>query len=129
MKFHHIGHATVNIKRSICIFEQMGFVADKVIHDENQNVNICFVRKEGHPDIELVEPANDTSPVQNILNKVGTGPYHFCYTTEDIMQEIEKLKQNRFIIVVKPVKASAFNSKRISFCYNKDFGLIEIVEA
>ena len=128
MEFHHIGVATVSIKKSIEIFEKLGFLAHEVIFDEIQNVNICFLEKIGHPVIELIEPVNEKSPVHNILSKVGTTPYHFCYYTTDIFQEINDLQNNRFLLVVKPVEAVAFNNKKVCFCYNKDFGLIELVE-
>jgi methylmalonyl-CoA/ethylmalonyl-CoA epimerase len=128
MEFHHLGVATSDINASIKIFTNLGFISDGVIFDEIQKVNICFMRKTGHPDIELIEPAGDKSPVRDIINKVGTTPYHLCYFTNDIIQEIANLKKDRFILVVKPVEAIAFNNKRICFCYNKDFGLLELVE-
>jgi methylmalonyl-CoA/ethylmalonyl-CoA epimerase len=128
MEFHHIGVATRNIKNSIDVFTKLGFISDEVIFDEIQNVNICFLRKQGHPDIELVEPVSQKSPVWNILDKVGTTPYHFCYYTNDITRDIQNLKQSKFILLVKPVTAKALNNNRICFCYNKDFGLIELVE-
>jgi methylmalonyl-CoA/ethylmalonyl-CoA epimerase len=128
MEFHHIGLATDNIKKSIQIFEKLEFTADKIIFDDLQQVNICFLRKKGHPDIELIEPISEKSPVRNILDKVGTTPYHLCYTTTDILKEIITLKQNDFLLVVKPVVAIAFNMKNICFCYNKHFGLLELVE-
>jgi methylmalonyl-CoA/ethylmalonyl-CoA epimerase len=128
MEFHHIGVATGNIKKSIDVFTKLGFMSDEVIFDEIQNVNICFLRKPGHPDIELVEPVSQKSPVWNILEKVGTTPYHFCYYTNDITQDIQNLKKSKFILLVNPVTATALNNNRICFCYNKDFGLIELVE-
>lgn len=128
MEFHHIGVATCNIKKSIEIFEKLGFISGEVIFDKNQKVNICFMRKDGHPDIELVEPSNEKSTVQNILEKVGTAPYHLCYHTNDIFQEILNLKKNKFLLVVNPVEATAFCNKKICFCYHKDFGLIELIE-
>jgi methylmalonyl-CoA/ethylmalonyl-CoA epimerase len=128
MEFHHIGVATRDIEKSIDIFEKLGFISEKIIFDEIQNVNICFVKKNDHPDIELIEPVNVKSPVVNILDKVGTMPYHFCYTTNDISQEIINLKKNSFKVVVKPVEAIAFNGRKVCFCYNKDFGLIELIE-
>jgi methylmalonyl-CoA/ethylmalonyl-CoA epimerase len=128
MEFHHIGVATSNIRKSTDIYKQLGFIPDEVIFDEIQNVNICFLRKPGHPDIELVEPVSEKSPVWNILDKVGTSPYHFCYYTNDILQEILNLKNSKFILIVNPVKAVAFGNNKICFCYNKDFGLIELVE-
>jgi methylmalonyl-CoA/ethylmalonyl-CoA epimerase len=128
MEFHHIGVATRDIRKSIDVFEKLGFIAEKVIFDEIQNVNICFVRKEGHPDIELIGPVNEKSPVMSILDKVGTTPYHFCYCSNNFPEEINILKSNKFLLVTKPVEAIAFNGKKICFCYNEHFGLIELIE-
>jgi methylmalonyl-CoA/ethylmalonyl-CoA epimerase len=128
MEFHHIGVATTSLKRSIIIYEKLGFQAGNVFHDDIQRVNICFMDKPGHPLIELIEPADEQSPVNKIIEKSGTSPYHFCYHTDDIIRDISLLKENRFIMVVSPVEAVAFGRKRICFCYNKDFGLLELIE-
>jgi methylmalonyl-CoA/ethylmalonyl-CoA epimerase len=128
MEFNHLGVATDNIRKSIETFEKLGFASGKVIFDDIQLVNICFLKKDNHPDIELIEPVNEKSPVRNILDKVGTTPYHICYTTKDLQQEILCLKQNGFILVVTPVNAIAFEMRKICFLYNKNFGLLELVE-
>ena len=59
MKFNHIGVATNSIEDTKSLYISMGFVADETIYDENQNVNLCFLRKESHPDIELIEPIDE----------------------------------------------------------------------
>jgi methylmalonyl-CoA/ethylmalonyl-CoA epimerase len=128
MEFDHLGVATNDIRKSIETFEKLGFASGKVIYDDIQLVNICFIKKDNHPDIELIEPVNEKSPVRNILDKVGTTPYHICYTTKELQQEILSLKQNGFILVVTPVNATAFEMRKICFLYNKNFGLLELVE-
>lgn len=128
MEFHHIGVATSDINKSIKIYKMLDFTPGEIIFDDVQQVNICFVKKSGHPDIELIEPVNDTSPVSQILKKVGTGPYHLCYCTDDLSKELIKLKEKKFLVITGPVAAIAFDRKRICFCYNKDLGLIELVE-
>jgi methylmalonyl-CoA/ethylmalonyl-CoA epimerase len=128
MDFHHIGVATTNIGKSIEVFEKLGFISQELVFDEIQNVNICFLVKAGHPDIELIEPVNEKSPVRNILDKVGTTPYHFCYSTNDIIKEISNLKEKKFLLAVKPFEAKAIGNRKICFCYHPGFGLIELLE-
>jgi hypothetical protein len=36
--------------------------------------------------------------------------------------------KKRFLLVVKPVEAVAFNYRRVCFLYHKDTGLIELLE-
>jgi methylmalonyl-CoA/ethylmalonyl-CoA epimerase len=128
MEFDHLGVATNNIRESIETFKKLGFTSGKVIYDEIQLVNICFLKMDSHPDIELIEPVNEKSPVRNILNKVGTTPYHICYRTKELLGEILTLKENGFILVVTPVNATAFDMRKICFLYSKNFGLLELVE-
>lgn len=126
MIFNHIGVATRAIKMSISIYEKLGFSSGEIVFDPVQNVNICFLKKSGHPDIELIEPVDKKSPVSNILDKIGTTPYHLCYSCDDLDSDISELKKKRFLTVVSPVKAIALDNHRVCFCYHKDFGLIEL---
>lgn len=128
MKFHHIGVATRDLNNSIKSYQSLGFKAGEKIFDSIQQVTICFMEKADHPLIELIEPANEKSPVNRILDSVGTSPYHFCYYSDNLTDDISLLKSQKFIIVVKPVEAVAFGNDKICFCYNKDFGLMELIE-
>jgi methylmalonyl-CoA/ethylmalonyl-CoA epimerase len=76
----------------------------------------------------LIEPASDSSSVSKILAKSGVSPYHFCYEVKDIDEAILSLKNSRFILLSKPVNAVAIDNRLICFCYNKSFGLIELVQ-
>ena len=128
LEFHHIAVATKDIKKSISKFEGLGFNSSIITIDTNQNVSVCFLNKLGHPQIELVEPLNSKSPVSEILRKSGTTTYHFCYVVEDIDKQILELRKQSFILLQKPIEASAFNNNKICFLYNSDIGLIELLE-
>ena len=39
-----------------------------------------------------------------------------------------RLKKKRFILLGKPVEACAINNKKVCFMYNREVGLIELVE-
>ena len=126
--FHHVGIASESIEKTSKLYIEAGYKMTQVIFDPNQHVNICFLEKEESPLLELVEPVDEISPVRNILNKVGVSAYHFCYEVIDLKTNIEELKKKRFVLLVKPVEAVAFNGRKICFLYNKDVGLIELLE-
>lgn len=128
LKFHHIGIATADITKTSQNYRELGFISTKVIFDIAQSVNICFLKKTGSPLIELVEPVNANSPVQKIIKKNGTTPYHICYQTSDIISTIQILRKLEYILIQKPTKAPAINNHNISFLFNKALGLIELVE-
>ena len=128
LEFHHVAVATFNIGKSIAKYNELEYTSSEITNDPIQNVNVCFLNKLGHPCIELVEPVDESSPVYQILKKNGTSPYHFCYKVDDIGKTILELKSLKFILLQKPVKARAFNDNKICFMYNKDIGLIELLE-
>lgn len=69
MKFHHIGVAVKDISAT------GGYKQSDTIFDPIQNVNICWLTKENMPVVELLEPVDETSPVNKILEKNGVTPY------------------------------------------------------
>lgn len=129
MHFHHIAIATKDITASCKKYGELGFVATEVVYDSIQKVNICFLKKQDHPLIELVEPGDGNSPVNSVLEKNGTSIYHLCYEVDDIDETIAILRAQKFLLLGKPVPAAAIDERRICFLYNKNVGLIELVEA
>ncbi len=128
MTFHHIGIATKDIEKTILKYNIMGYeLVSKKIFDPIQNVYIVFMEKEGSPRVELVAPVNENSPILNILNKNGTIPYHFCYEVDNIEEEVKKLQKFKFILISKIVPAVAIENRLVCFLYNKETGLIELL--
>ena len=129
-KFHHIGIATHNIVDTEKYYTDAGYTASEIIYAPVQNVSICFLRKEEQPLIELLAPptADNESPVSKIIKKSGVSPYHICYEVNDIETALLKLKKKKYLPLSSPVNAVAFDNRQILFLYNKDVGLIELVE-
>ena len=126
--FHHIGVATADIAKTAEAYLAAGYEMSDVAHDSMQNVNIAFLYKPGCPLLELVEPADEASPVRNIIKKVGVTAYHFCYEAINLDESIAQLRQKKFVLFLKPVGSVAFGGRRICFLYHKDVGLIELLE-
>ena len=129
MKVHHYGLATKSIAKSIKAFVVLGYeVCSEVIFDPLQGVNLLFLKNKNDHLIELVEPANEDNPVSKILSKSGSSLYHICYEIKNFDQKIEELKKQRFIQIISPTPAVAFQGRKICFLYNPTLGLIELLE-
>ncbi|MCQ2343457.1 MAG: VOC family protein [Paludibacteraceae bacterium] len=128
-KFHHIGVAVKKISSTAAIYVDAGYKQLETIFDPEQNVNICWLTKEGMPVVELLEPVDETSPVNKTLEKNGVAPYHTCYVVDNIEETIAQLRRMKYVIVSKPVEACAIHKCKVAFLYNKNIGLIELVEA
>ena len=126
--FNHIGIAVHEIEPTAQLYRTAGYTQTEVVFDPIQNVYICFLSREGMPMVELLAPHDTTSPVQQTLDKMGVTPYHMCYMVKDLEESITELRKQRYIVVRKPEPAIAFDNKRVCFLYNKQVGLIELVE-
>lgn len=127
-KFHHIGVAVKDIEATAAVYVVGGYKQSKTIFDPIQNVNICWLIKDGMPIVELLAPVDENSPVNKTLEKNGVTPYHTCYIVDDIESAIKELRKQKYVVVSKPEPAVAINSCKVAFLYNKNIGLIELVE-
>ena len=129
MKVHHYGLATKSIEKSIKSFRALGYeTCSTIIFDPLQGVNLLFLKNENDHLIELVEPGQEENPVAKILYKLGSSLYHICYEVENLDLKIEELKKQRFVQIIPPTPAVAFNGRKICFLYNPNLGLIEFLE-
>ena len=128
-KFHHIGVAVKDIDKTAAMYVGGGYQKSEPIFDPVQNVTICWLTKAGMPTVELLAPVDETSPVCKILEKNGVTPYHTCYVVEDIEQAIVDLRQQKYVLVSKPVEAVAIHNCKVAFLHHRQVGLIELVAA
>lgn len=126
--FHHIGIATDCIEKTAEYYLEAGYTMTGKTYDLIQDVNIVFLTKDGMPMIELLEPGSVHSPVSKTLEKSGVSPYHMCYSVDNMDEAVKELKKKRFLPLFRPVQAVALENKKICFLFNKEVGLIELVE-
>ena len=126
--FHHIGVAVKSIDQTAQVYGWGGYYRSATIFDPIQNVNICWLKKEGMPLVELLEPVDSSSPVCKYIEKLGVTPYHTCYVVKNLESVINELRKQRYVQVSKIAKAVAISDSKICFLYHKNVGLIELVE-
>ena len=121
--------AVKDLDATASLYEQGGYKRSSSIFDPIQNVNICWLTKNGTPTVELLAPVDEKSPVNKTLEKVGVSPYHCCYVVDTLGEAAAELRKQKYIMVSKPAEAVAFCGSRVCFLFNKNVGLIELVEA
>lgn len=129
MIFHHIGVAVKDINKTAAVYVSGGYKQSATTFDPVQNVNICWLTKEGMPTVELLAPVDASSPVCKTLEKNGVTPYHTCYTVENIEEAMDALRKMRYVVVSNPEVAPAISNCKVAFMFNRNVGLIELVEA
>ena len=131
LKLHHIGIVVQNINESLG--EMTNFLSFESTELPtligSQKVNICFL-KTNNVYIELIEPADENSPITDFAQK-GGGFHHLCFEVDDIHQEIDKMITKGAHLIVSPVKG--FEERLIAFLMlnlkKTNCKLIELVEA
>lgn len=128
MKIHHIGYLVKDIKKAVEVFGSLGYTCEsEPVFDQYRGIDIVFMIN-GDYRIELVSPATDTSVVADTLKKIGNSPYHICYCTTDIQAAAAELKKHKFMVIDEPAAAPAIKGKNVVFLFNKQIGIIELVE-
>ena len=102
MKLHHIGIATEDIENLVEYLKQILNIKDisETVYDKNQDANLCMLTLEDGTKLELVSG----KVVEKIVKK-RQFLYHTCYETENIEEEIEKLKKLDSFLVSEPKEA------------------------
>ncbi|KJU86480.1 lactoylglutathione lyase [Candidatus Magnetobacterium bavaricum] len=129
MKFHHIGIAVKSFENPVIFIKNLGYECESPIVDPLQNVEIIMCNSNVFPNIELIRPITDKSPVSNYLKHFNETMYHICYVTENVTECVNALEyNNRVILISKEKQAALFSNRKVSFYYIVGFGLIEFLE-
>lgn len=131
LAFDHLGIVVADLDKALESYREIfGYELLRGPYDDPiQQVRVCFIGSgaAGHPQLELVAPLNEKSPVKTLLDK-GVGAYHMCYQALNIEQALSDLRAKGCSIVSRPVPAVAFGGSRIAWLYTPTRQLLELVE-
>lgn len=128
-KIEHIGIAVKNLDDSNTLFSKLfGKPHYKIEEVASEGVKTSFF-KVGENKIELLEGTNDDSPITKFIAKKGEGIHHIAFDVDDIEAEIERLKNEGFIVLNDVPKKGADN-KLVAFLHPKSSNgvLIELCQ-
>jgi methylmalonyl-CoA epimerase len=117
-KVEHIGIAVNSLEISIPLFEKLlnsaCYKQEKV---ESEYVETAFF-KQGETKIELVAATSDLSPIHKFVSKQGEGIHHLAFEVDNIELEMNRLKNEGFILLNDKPKQGADN-KMVCFLHPK----------
>lgn len=117
-KIEHIGIAVKDLEKSNALFASLFGISHYKIEDvASEGVKTSFF-KSGPNKIELLEATNPTSPIAKFIEKKGEGIHHIAFAVSDIVTEIERLKNEGFIVLNEVPKKGADN-KLVAFLHPK----------
>lgn len=127
MKVHHIGYLVKNMKDAKQEFMKLGFADAGITRDEYRGIDICFMDNSGYV-VELISPFRDDSVASGLIKKYKNSPYHLCYISENLSEDVEKLAAEGYVQMDEPRPAPAIDGRKVVFMMNGSIGLIELVE-
>ena len=128
-KIEHIGIAVKDLEVSNLVFEKLfGAPAYKFEDVETEGVTTSFFMN-GPNKIELLAATNPESPIAKFIEKKGEGIHHIAFDVENIYAEIDRLKNEGFVLLNEIPKKGADN-KLVAFLHPKSTNgvLIELCQ-
>ncbi|MFC3813002.1 methylmalonyl-CoA epimerase [Lacihabitans lacunae] len=128
-KIEHIGIAVKSLEISNEVFAKilntLPYKSEEVI---SEGVNTSFF-KMGDSKIELLEATKADSPIAKFIEKKGEGIHHIAFDVSDILSEMERLKNEGFVLLNTEPKKGADN-KLVCFLHPKSSNgvLIELCQ-
>jgi len=118
LKVEHIGIAVKNLATSISLFEKLlNTTCYKTEAVESEKVTTAFL-KTGETKIELLESTDPDGVIARFIEKKGEGTHHIAFEVSDIVAEMERLKNEGFVLLNEKPKAGADN-KLVCFLHPK----------
>ncbi|WP_276360875.1 methylmalonyl-CoA epimerase [Daejeonella sp. H1SJ63] len=128
-KVEHIGIAVRNLKDAGSLYERLlGCKSYKKEVVESEQVITEFF-KVGETKIELLEASSDKSAIASFIEKRGEGIHHIAFAVDNIVAEMERLKNEGFNLLNETPKRGADN-KLVCFVHPKSANgvLIELCQ-
>lgn len=126
----HIGIAVKSLETAIPLYELLlGTTCYQKEEVASEKVVTAFFKK-GETKIELLESLEEDGVIAKYIEKKGEGIHHIAFEVADIYQEMARLKQEGFTLLMDEPKKGADN-KLICFIHPKSAHgvLIEICQS
>lgn len=121
LRLDHIAVAVPNLDEALRFYrDQLGLDCFETEVVEEQGVRVAKLEL-GNTHLELLEPLSDDTPVGKFLKHHGPGMHHMCVGTNDIIRDLDALKEGGTRLIDEQPKLGA-SGARIAFVHPKSTG-------
>jgi hypothetical protein len=129
LEFHHFGLAVRSPDAAFRYLSDLGYRVGSTCYDPLQKVNLAMRHHDRMPDVEVIWPGAEPSPIDRMLKQRDSMIYHLCYTSENVDGSLAAL--DRAGLEVLPLgmaqPALLFGGLEVSFYSITGVGIIEII--
>lgn len=128
LKVHHLGYLVKKRDAAKKAFEALGYAVESDwVRDEARGIDICFMTMDSLR-VELVCPFTKDSDVSSLLSRIKNSPYHICYETPSIADEMPLLRAEGYLPIKESAPAPACGGRNVAFFLHPALGMIELLE-
>lgn len=118
LKIEHIGLAVKSLSASVPLFEKLlDTNCYKTETVASEQVKTAFFQK-GETKIELLESTDENGVIARFVEKKGEGMHHIAFEVADIRAEMQRLRNEGFVLLNEEPKTGADN-KLVCFLHPK----------
>jgi len=129
LEFHHFGLAVRSPEAAFRYLSDLGYRAGSTCYDPLQKVNLAMRHHERMPDVEVIWPGAEPSPIDRMLKKSDSMIYHLCYTSANVDESLAALERAGLEVLPLGMAQPAllFGGIEVSFYNITGVGIIEII--
>jgi hypothetical protein len=129
LEFHHFGLAVRSPEAAFLYLEDLGYGAGSACYDPLQKVNLAMRHHDRMPDVEVIWPGTEASPIDRMLKRNDSMIYHLCYTSADVERSVAALEEAGLEVLPLGLAQPAllFDDMEVSFYSITGVGIIEII--
>ena len=129
LEFHHFGLAVRSPEAAFRYLSDLGYRAGNSCYDPLQKVNVAMRHHDRMPDVEVIWPGQERSPVDRMLKQSDSMIYHLCYTATNVEGALAALALAGLEVLPLGIAQPAllFEGIEVSFYSITGVGIIEII--
>jgi Glyoxalase/Bleomycin resistance protein/Dioxygenase superfamily len=129
LEFHHFGLAVRSPEAAFRYLSDLGYRGGTTCYDPLQKVNLAMRHHDRMPDVEVIWPGQEPSPIDRMLKKSDSMIYHLCYTSANVDASVAALERAGLEVLPLGIAQPAllFGGIEVSFYNITGVGIIEII--
>jgi hypothetical protein len=129
LEFHHFGLAVRSPDSAFRYLKDLGYRDGSSCYDPLQKVNLAMRHHDRMPDVEVIWPGEEPSPIDRLLKQSDSMIYHLCYTSTNVEASLAALDLAGLEVLPLGLAQPAllFDGIGVSFYSITGVGIIEII--
>lgn len=129
LRFHHFGLAVQGPEPAFLYLRTLGYREGRQVFDPLQRVNLAMRHHATMPDVEVIWPGDEPSPIDRLIKRMGSLIYHTCYECSQPDLAIAALEAVglEVVPVSPPTPAVLFGGREVSFYSISGIGIVELL--